>query len=203
MTAKDADNNTTTGYTGTVHFTSSDTAAVLPANATLTAGVGTFSATLKTAGSQTLTATDTMSGTLAGSSGAVNVTLAAATHFAVSARASATAGSAFTFTVTAKDANNNTATGYTGTVHFTSSDTAAVLPANATLTAGVGTFSATLKTAGSQTLTATDTVSGTLAGSSGAVNVNAGRGHALPGERPDQRHGRQCLHFHGHGKRRE
>ena len=52
--------------------------------------------------------------------------------------ASATAGSAFTFTVTAEDPYNNTATGYAGTVHFTSSDAAAVLPANATLTNGSG-----------------------------------------------------------------
>ena len=45
-------------------------------------------------------------------------------------------------------ATNAMATGYTGTVHFTSSDGAAVLPANSTLTNGVGTFSVTLKTAG-------------------------------------------------------
>src|SRR5208283_3819188 len=46
-------------YSNTVHFTSSDTAASLPANVTLTSGSGTFSATLKTPGSQTFTATDT------------------------------------------------------------------------------------------------------------------------------------------------
>ncbi|HMF23721.1 MAG TPA: hypothetical protein VKG24_16555, partial [Pseudolabrys sp.] len=79
-----------------------------------------------------------------------------ATHFAVSAPASATGGTAFSFTVTALTASNNVATGYSGTVHFTSSDGAATLPANATLTNGVGTFSATLKTAGTQTIAATD-----------------------------------------------
>src|SRR5262249_44550865 len=75
-----------------------------------------------------------------------------ATHFAVSAPASTTAGSAFTFTVTALDQLNNPATSYTGTVHFTSSDGQAVMPADTTLTNGTGSFSATLKTAGSQTL---------------------------------------------------
>ena len=57
-----------------------------------------------------------------------------ATDFAVSAPASATAGTAFAFTVTALDQFNNTATSYAGTVHFTSSDGAATLPANSTLT---------------------------------------------------------------------
>ena len=75
-----------------------------------------------------------------------------ATHFTVSAPAAATSGTSFNFTVTARDPANNVATGYAGTVHFTSSDAAAVLPANSTLTNGVGTFSATLNTAGSQTV---------------------------------------------------
>ena len=74
-------------------------------------------------------------------------------HLAVSGLPSPTvAGVAHNLTVTAKDASGNTATGYTGTVHFTSSDPAAVLPADATLTNGVGTFSVTLKTAGTQSV---------------------------------------------------
>src|SRR5208283_908960 len=120
---------------------------------TLTNGFGTFSATLDTAGNQTLTATDTTDGSITGTSGAVAVSAAAATHFAVSAPASATAGTSFSFTVTALDQFDNTADGYTDTVHFTSSDGAAVLPADSTLTNGFGTFSATLDTAGNQTLT--------------------------------------------------
>src|SRR5262249_45671806 len=61
VTAVDQFGNTTPGYTGTVHFTSSDGQAVLPADYTFVsgdAGVHTFSATLKTAGSQSITATD-------------------------------------------------------------------------------------------------------------------------------------------------
>ena len=42
----------------------------------------------------------------------------------------------FNVTITAKDAYGNTATSYTGTVHFTSSDSAAVLPGNYTFVAG-------------------------------------------------------------------
>src|SRR5207253_1363568 len=142
VTALDQFNNTATGYAGTVHFTSSDGQAVLPADSTLTNGTGTFSATVPTGGTQTLTATDTVTSSITGTSNAVAVSASAATHFTVSAPASATAGTAFSFTVTALDALNNTATGYTGTVHFTSTDAQAVLPANSTLTNGTGAFSA-------------------------------------------------------------
>lgn len=174
VTAKDAFNNTATGYTGTLGFTSSDANATLPANSLLTNGVGTFSATLKTAGTRTITATDTVSSSLTGVSNNITVNPSAATHFVVSAPSSATAGTAFNFTVTAKDACDNTATGYTGTVKFTSTDSAAILPSNATLTNGTGTFSATLKTAGTRTITATDTVSSSITGTSGNITVNPG-----------------------------
>src|SRR5207245_1992475 len=143
-------NNTDTGYTGTVHFTSSDGQAVLPSNSSLSNGTGTFSATLETAGSQTITATDTLTASITGTSDTITVSAAAATHFTVSAPSSATAGSASYTTVTGYDQFNNTATGYTGTVHFTSTDGQAVLPSNSNLTNGTGSFSATLKTAGSQ-----------------------------------------------------
>jgi hypothetical protein len=171
--ALDPFNNTATGYTGTVHFTSSDgNASLPPANQTLSNGVATFGATLTMAGTQTLTATDTNS--ITGTSNGVAVSAAAATHFAVSAPSSTTAGSPFRFTVTALDPFNNTATGYGGTVHFTSSDPQAVLPANATLTNGVGTFTVTLKTAGIQSLTATDTANATITGSTNGITVTPG-----------------------------
>jgi len=173
VTALDSSNHTVPiGYSGTVHFTSSDAAASLPANATLTNGTGTFAATLNTAGSQTITAADTVTATITGTSGAIAV-ISVATHFTVSAPASATAGTPLNFTVTALDSSNHTVTGFSGTVHFTSSDGAAVLPANATLTNGTGTFSATLKTAGNQTIAASDTVTATIAGTSGSIVVAA------------------------------
>ena len=171
MTALDQFNNTVTSYAGTVHFTSSDGQAVLPANSTLTNGTGTFSATLKTAGNQTITATDTVTASITGTSSTIAISTGSATHFVVSAPASAAAGSAFSFTVTALDQFNNTATGYAGTVHFTSTDVGAVLPANSTLTNGVGTFSATLNTGGNQTITATDTVNSSITGTSNTILV--------------------------------
>ncbi|MCW3060670.1 MAG: hypothetical protein JWQ02_2491, partial [Capsulimonas sp.] len=174
VTAVDLYGNTDTSYAGTAHFTSTDGAATLPADATLTNGVGTFSVTLTTAGSQTVTATDTVTSSITGTSGAIVVGADAADHFVVSAPSSATAGSSFNVTVTAKDTYGNTDTSYAGTAHFTSSDGAAVLPADSTLTNGVGTFSVTLKTAGSQTVTATDTVTSSITGTSGAIVVGAG-----------------------------
>ena len=77
-----------------------------------------------------------------------------------------------TVTVTAKDANGNTATSYGGTVHVTSSDAAAILPANATLTNGVGSFSVTLKTPGLHTITATDTATSTITGAQTGITAN-------------------------------
>src|SRR5207249_2307959 len=104
-------------------------------------------------------------------------------HFVITAPASVGAGTPFTITVTATDVNGNTATGYTGTVHFTSSDGLASLPGNYTFTAtdnGVHTFTnaVTLVTAGSQTITATDTVNGGITGST-AVLVNAAAANHL------------------------
>ena len=171
VTALDSGNNTATSYAGTVHFTSSDGAATLPADATLTNGVGVFSVTLKTAGNQTVTATDTVNGSITGTSSGITVSAGPATHFSLSAPGSASQNVSFIFTVTALDQFSNTATGYAGAVHFTSSDGLATLPANATLTSGAGTFSATLKTPGNQTITATDTVNPSITGTSGDISV--------------------------------
>jgi subtilisin-like proprotein convertase family protein len=170
VTAQDAYGNTATGYTGTVHFTSSDGQAVLPGNSTLSNGTGTFSTILKTASSESLTATDTATSSVTGSA-RLSVIPAAASTLVVTAPASATAGAAFPVTVTARDAYGNTATGYTGTVHFSTSDPAAgvMLPAAYTFTAtdqGTHTFTGVaLGTPGSQTVTATDGAAGSITGS--------------------------------------
>src|SRR5450631_2435288 len=123
VTALDAGNAVAAGYVGTVHFSSSDPGATLPADYTFVAGdngVHSFSATLANAGAQTITATDTVNSSIIGS-GTINVS-GPATHFSVSAPAAATAGTPFNFTVTALTAGGTTATGYAGTAHFISSD---------------------------------------------------------------------------------
>jgi sugar lactone lactonase YvrE len=171
VTACDAYGNLVTGYRGTVHFSSSDGKASLPGNYTFTAadnGVHTFSATLKTAGSQALTATDTATSSITGTQSGIVVTAAVATHFAITAPATASVGVAFSVTVTALDAYGNVATGYLGTTHFTSNDHKAILPSDYAFVAGdagVHTFQVTFKTTGTETLTVTDTHTGSIKGS--------------------------------------
>jgi len=172
VTALDSLSHEVTTYSGTVHFTSTDAKAVLPANSTLTNGTGTFSVTFNTSGSQTVTATDTVNASVTGTSNSIIVS-GAATHFSVTAPASATVGTAFNVTVTALDVSNNVAATYAGTVHFTSTDAQADLPANATLPGGSNTFPASLKTTGNQTITATDTVTASITGTSSAIAVSA------------------------------
>lgn len=190
VTAKDAYNNTATGYTGTVTFTSTDSAATLPNNYTFVggdAGTRTFtnSVVLKTVGSRSVTATDTVTGSITGSQTSITVNPATAATLNVTGITDPViAGTASNVTVTAKDAYDNTATGYTGTIAFTSSDPAATLPSNYTFVggdAGTHTFAAgvTLKTAGERTVTATDTVTGSITGAQTAITVTPGPATAL------------------------
>ena len=182
VTAQASNGNTITGYTGTVHFTSNDGAAVLPANYTFTGGdngTHTFTngVTLKTAGSRSITATDTVTA-ITGTQSGITVSSAAAASFAVTGFPSPQfAGTPGTVTVTAKDAFGNTATDYTGTVQFTSSDGVAVLPANYTFVSGDNGTRAfpngvTFNTAGSRSVTATDTVTGSITGTQSGITIN-------------------------------
>ncbi len=150
-------------YAGTVHFTSSDKFASLPANATLTNGVAIFSATLRTAGSQALTVADSTNNSIIGSAN-ITVSAAAIDRFGITTPASVAAGTPFNFTVAAQDVFGNTITGYTGTMQVLSTDPIAVLPAASTLSGGIGAFTATLNTAGTQNLFVTDTVASSIYG---------------------------------------
>jgi hypothetical protein len=177
---------TATGYTGTVHFTSSDTMAVLPADYTFTAtdaGVHTFSGVmLKKSGTQTVSVADTVNTGVTGSA-TVSVKAAAATHLTLTpSTKTPKVGTPFTITITALDAFGNKATGYRGTIHFTNSDAAAVLPANYTFVSGdkgKHTFSVTLNTVGKQTITATDIAHSTI---KGTTSVTVGRTVDLLGD---------------------
>jgi hypothetical protein len=69
VTALDAYGNTNSTYAGTVHFTSTDTNATLPADYPYTSsdlGTHTFSVTLNTLGAQTVTVTDTVTPSITG-----------------------------------------------------------------------------------------------------------------------------------------
>src|SRR5262249_44765099 len=144
---------------------------------------------LRTAGIRTITAQDTVDGTITGTI-TVTVNPAMADHFSVSASGTVTAGTAFDLTVTALDVFNNTATSYTRTVSFTSTAASAVLPHDYTVTAadqGVHTFNGvTLKTAGTQTITATapripDGIAGWWPGDGNANDIVGGNNGTLQG----------------------
>jgi 6-phosphogluconolactonase (cycloisomerase 2 family) len=84
-------------------------------------------------------------------------------------------GTPGTFTVTARDARGDVATGYRGTVRFTSTDPAAVLPADYTFTEadeGVRTFTATFQTVGTRSITATDVATAALLGSQSGIVIH-------------------------------
>jgi hypothetical protein len=172
VTALDALNNIATSYSGTVHFTSSDGQAVLPGDSTLTNGSGTFSVTLKTSGTQTITATDKAQSSISGTSSSISVS-GPATHFSFSAAGAIGTRTALNIAVTALDASNNQASSYSGTVHFSSTDGKAILPANETLPGGSLVFPITLETPGTQTVTATDTVTPSIAGTTNSITVRA------------------------------
>ena len=171
VTALDQFNNTANGYGATVHFSSSDSKANLPAGATLTSGIGYFAAILKTAGSQTLTVSDAITSSITGLSSTIAIVSSGPFFYVSGVPTNIAAGTPFNFTVTAENPFNSTATGYSGTVHFSTHDGQATLPADSTLTHGVGSFTAIFKTAGSQALAVTDTLS--------AIQRPINRGHEL------------------------
>jgi FG-GAP-like repeat len=177
LTAMDAFGNVATNYFGQIQFSSSDVQAGLPANYTFTAadaGVHTFAATLKTTGTQSITFADTVNPAFTGTQ-SITVTPAASSLFVVAGFPATTAGVAQNFTVTVKDGFGNVDTNYTGTIAFSSSDPLAGLPANYTFTAadaGVHTFTATLKKAGTQSLTTTDVLASSVRGVESGIVVS-------------------------------
>src|SRR4029077_14644142 len=99
-------------------------------------------------------------GLLGGCSGGGNTALTTVptAHLAITLPATTVmAGTPFTFTVTAIDATNAVVPTYIGTVHITTSDASAKLPGDATLARGVGSFTVTFSTTGSQTITRSET----------------------------------------------
>jgi hypothetical protein len=177
VTVQDALGATLGGYRGTVHFTSTDTQAGLPADYPFIAadnGMHTFSATLRTAGSQSVTATDATAGA-SGTQAGIVVTPAAASMFAVGEFPNpAVSGAPGGLLVTAKDAFGNTAASYRGTVHFSSSDAGATLQGDYTFTSadnGQRAFFAILRTFGTQSITAADTVTASITGAQTGILV--------------------------------
>ena len=187
VTALDQFNNTATGYAGTVHFTSTDTQAVVSSpTSILTARHRLLRRNAENRrhanapghrhrGKQHHREQSSDRGQC-GQRHALCRHHPAAAHVSgrgrrlraaqVPAPASSffTTGSPVVFTVAAEDSYGNVQPNYAGTVAFSSSDPGAVLPANSTLPSGVGVFSATLQTPGNQFITATDVSSAAITG---------------------------------------
>ncbi len=106
-----------------------------------------------------------------------------ATHFSVVTTAGNPdiAGTPFSVTVTALSATNTIVTNYTGTVQFSSTDPLAALPANYTFTTGTGTnfdngvhtFTVTLKTVGSDSITVANQSASSINGSASVTVIAA------------------------------
>ncbi|QEL17919.1 proprotein convertase P-domain-containing protein [Limnoglobus roseus] len=184
VNAFDAFGNVASGYTGTVTFSSNDGQATFaPTTYTFTAadnGSKTFTngATLRTSGSRTITATDTVTPLLAGTQSGILVTPAATSQLLVAQfPTSATAGVAYDYRVAAADQFGNVTPAYRGTVTFSTDDAqGSFVPAAYTFTSadsGARTFTggATLRTAGTHTITATDSVTASIAGAQTGIVV--------------------------------
>jgi Ca2+-binding RTX toxin-like protein len=184
ITALDSNGGVMTGYTGTVHFTSSDPQAGLPADYTFTAadhGTYSFPVTLKTAGTYAIAVTDTGLTAFGGTQAGIVVNPGATATFRVGEFPSPISVGAYAaFGVTAYDAFGNVATSYRGTMTLSSTDPAATFhdtyghPLPYTFTdydAGTAYFYAALNTAGPQSITAADTADPGVTGSRPGIRV--------------------------------
>jgi hypothetical protein len=150
--------NAPANYRGTVHFTSSDPAAVLPADYTYTfadAGNHSFLPVLHGSGTQTITVSDTQFPY----TGTANILMrqpATVSFLVVGVPDNAVVGVPVTVGLRGMDAFGNLITTYNGTIHFTSSDLAATLPPDTTLVNGIGSVQVTFNAQGTQSLTAAD-----------------------------------------------
>ncbi len=175
VAALDAFGNAAPSYVGAAHFASTDAQAGLPANYAFTAadaGTHAFAVTLRTAGPQTVTATDTLNPNASGTTAGVAVTPGTAVALSLSG-GGGFVNSPQVVAVTARDAFGNVATSYAGTAHLTTSDPLATVPADGPVTNGVGLFTVTPRTIGTQTVTATD---GTGLAGTESVVVTPGQG---------------------------
>jgi hypothetical protein len=140
-----------------------------PTDWTVSAGAGTNDSTFTGIAFGPMTPSDASSSG-SGASPTFTVSVVGVTQtcsFNVSAPAQSAKGQSVSITVTAVDINGITTPGYTGTVAFALSSLffgQSPLP-NSMLTNGVGTFTLTLNSAGSNTFTATDTVDNSVTGS--------------------------------------
>ena len=164
-----------TGYTGTVAFTSSDPAAILPGNSKFTSsnqGVQSFSVTFETAGTQSLTVTDTSTG-ITGTQSGIAVAPAAPSDLTATAVSSSQINLAWAASAGATgyeiERSLSASSGFTevGTATATSySDTG--------LTAGTTYYYQVIATGGGKSSAASNTASATTTGTAPTARIDLG-----------------------------
>jgi hypothetical protein len=173
VTAKDSFGNTATGYTGTAHFSSNDPQAVLPTDYIFTAADAGFrsglSATLKTAGSRSITSTDTVTGSITGAQSSITVTPASASRLVLAASTiTPSAGAADNLTITALDAYDNTAISYTGDKNLTFTGAGIIGSSTPTVSSNTG---AAVTFGGAVTVTFSSGVASTSGSNNGVMTL--------------------------------
>jgi RHS repeat-associated protein len=179
LEARNSSGTVVTGFDDTVSITSSGSGDTVSPESPYTfttadAGKKDFSVTIADTGSRTVTATDTKVSALSGTSGPIIASTAAFAMSLTPADSALYAGEQVSLVV-AVGSMSSPDPSYRGTVHFTSSDSAAVLPADYTFTAadaGQHTFSVIFGASGQQSVTATDT----------GASANIGRASGLVAE---------------------
>jgi len=129
VTALDAFGERVGDYTGRIHFTSSDPLATLPADYTFTHADRGYRDIMNeivfhTEGFQTITATDTATGTILGTF----LYQLSAPELDLTGTSTTNAGSTFNLSVVVRDAEGQPMWDYVGPIRFTSTDSLAVLP---------------------------------------------------------------------------
>lgn len=168
--ATDAAGRPVFGFTGTANLTSSDAAATLPATVKLVDGRATVMITFRTAGSQTVSATDATVPSLTATASTTVAQPRVAMRLSMLVPPQARAGVATPVVAIAVDAAGRPVPTFNGSATVASSDTGAGLPlVPVVFKDGRATFPVTFATAGRQTVTVTSLGDPAITGTASTV----------------------------------
>ena len=180
VTVKDSYGNPISGKTVTMEQGSGSSVITTVHGTSQADGTAVFTA--KSTKAETVVYTVKVDGTTLDVTAAIDFIPGPADKLNITSVGTQTAGIPFDVTVTVWDSYENIVTGYTGTIQLTSTDAKAVLPGSHDFIEadkGVYTYSGIiLKTAGVQTVTATDTSYGSITGTTEDINVAVGSEYA-------------------------
>lgn len=172
VVALDAQNHLVQNFADTVNLKVSDPTTTLSASSvTFVNGFASFKATFVNAGTQTITATDSVTPTLTSTATTNVAAVDVATHLSLALPQYVNAGQAVYVKLVALDAQNHIVQNYAGNLSLASSDTGATLPSTITFHNGVAWVRVVFSTTGQQTLTVIDN-SNVLAAVSATTSVS-------------------------------